>query len=147
MVDGAGSGPGYELELGPSGAVLRYLSVVTLEGIRDAAQALGRHPDFRPDMPTVWDFSGALSSSDLDSDDMRRLAREVAPIRAGGGRPRVAVVTKGKANFAGARMFGGLNERRLGVTLGVFREVEEARRWAFGEGAQPEAGGDAVYDR
>ena len=113
MVDGAGSAPGFELELGPSGAVVRYLSAVTLEGIGRAATALGAHPDFRPDLPTVWDFSAAASSSGLDSDDMRRLAREVAPIREGGGRPRVAIVTPDDANFAGARMFGGVNEARL----------------------------------
>ena len=126
MVDSAGESPGYELELSPSGAVLRYLSAVTIEGIRTAAQALGDHPAFRPDMPTVWDFSSATSSSALDADDMRRLAREVAPMREGGG------------NFAGARMFGGLNERRLPVHFNVFRDGEAARRWAFAAEADAE---------
>lgn len=147
MVDDAGSASGFELELGPSGAVVRYRAAVTVEGIRGAAEALGAHPDFHPDLPTVWDFSAAASSGDLGSDDMRRLAREVAPIRVGSGRPRVAVVTKGEANFAGARMFGGLNERRLSVDLGVFRDVAEARRWAFDENPRREGEGDLTGDR
>ena len=135
--------PGFELELGPSGAIVRYLTEVTAEGIRAAARALGEHPDFRADLPTVWDFSASGSPSGLDSDDMRKLARELAPMREGGGNPRVAVVTPDDANFAGARMFGGLNESRLRVNLGVFRDREEARRWAFeGEPGQERPSGE-----
>jgi hypothetical protein len=63
---------------------------------------------------------------------MRKLAHFVSPMREGGGRPRVAVVTPDDANFGGARMFGGLNEPRLLVELSVFRCPVEAERWAFG---------------
>lgn len=140
MTEQEGETPAFELRIEPEGATVRYLSAVSVEGIRAAVKALGSHPGFHADLPTVWDFSSASAPSGLDSDDMRRLARDVAPLRKGGRRPRVAVVTPSDANFAGARMFGGVNETRLNVQLGVFRAAEAARSWAFDPDPEGERG-------
>ena len=121
----------FELNVTDRGVVLRYRGAVTYDGIAEAAQAMAEHADFRPNLPTVWDFSMVESPSVLGADDMRRLASALAPLREGGGQPRVAIVTPHDANFAGARMFGGLNEARLLIDLGIFRNVSEAMKWAF----------------
>ncbi len=120
-----------EVEVTARGAIVRYRGPVTLEGIRQAAEAMAGDAAFSPDLPAVWDFT-ASERNRLEADDMRKLAHFVSPMREGGGRPRVAVVTPDDANFGGARMFGGLNEPRLLVELSVFRCPVEAERWAFG---------------
>ena len=122
----------FEIDVTDRGVMVRYRGSVSFEGISAAAHAMAVHPDFRPDLPTVWDFSVVESLSGLGADDMRRLASVVTPFRRGGGRPRVALVTPDDANFAGARMFNGLNEARLLIDLRVFRDAAEARDWAFG---------------
>ncbi len=122
---------GYDIEVGARGLIVRFRAQPTFEGLVAAAQSLGAHPDFGPATPTVWDFSAAPPAN-MSADEMRRLAPIVARIREGGGRPRVAIVTPKDANFAGARMFGGVNEPRIRVELSVFRSLHEARAWAFG---------------
>jgi hypothetical protein len=122
-----------QVEVTARGAIIRYRGPVTSQGIQEAAHAMADHESFLPSMPAIWDFSAAQGNG-LDADEMRRLAQALKPLREGGSRPRVAIVTPDDANFGAARMFGGLNEARLLVEIGVFRSAAEARSWAFGGG-------------
>jgi hypothetical protein len=124
----------YEIEVTKGRAVVRFVVRPTVEGVAAAAHEMAAHPEFTPATPTVWDLSRAPAAN-LDADGMRRLAPLVASIRDGANRPRVAIVSPQDANFAGARMFRGLNEPRLNAELAVFRDFDEAAAWAFGEGS------------
>jgi hypothetical protein len=125
-----------EIEVDQNGAVVHFRSEVTLEAVEAAVAALRQHPDFRPDLPTIWDFSGARGGG-LDPDQMRRLARSAGDHRRGGGRPRVAVVVPEQSNFGGARMFSSLGADAIHVELGIFRESATAYAWVFGHGDGP----------
>ena len=125
--------PTFEIRITPRGTEVRFRVSATFEGIRDAVAALGQRSDFRPEAPTIWDFSETRSPEPVGADDMRRLAPVVAPLREGAGHPRVAIVTPHDAAFAGARMFGGINDSKLHVDLAVFRCREEAEAWAYAD--------------
>ena len=122
------------------GAFVTYTGEVTLDGIVGAVAALREAPEFDPTVPTVWDFSGAESTG-LDADQMRTLAARVSALREGADRARVAVVASRDSDFAGARMFAGLAQDLLQATVSVFRTLDEATAWAFGEDSE-DAGPD-----
>jgi hypothetical protein len=130
-----------EIDVDRDGAVVHFRGVVTLEAVEAAVAALRDHADFRPELPTIWDFSGARGGG-LEPDQMRRLARSTGDHRRGGGRPRVAVIVPERSNFGGARMFSSLGADAIHVDLGIFREPGPARAWVSGR-ADDEPVGDA----
>jgi len=122
-----------EIEVDQDLAVVHFRDEVTLEAVESAVAALCSHADFRPDLPTIWDFSSALGGG-LDRYQMRRLALNAGEHRRGAGRPRVAVVAPKRSNFGGARMFSTVGADAIHVDLGIFRERAPAQAWIAGHG-------------
>ena len=123
------------------GILVRYTGVASAEGVLAAVDAMSAHEAFRPDVPTLWDFSGAEGTG-MDPDRMRQLAVRASRVREGAERPRVGLLMTSDADYGGARMFVGMNETRLPLDFRVFRDAAEAYEWTLGVSPAGEAAGE-----
>ncbi|MDX1495856.1 MAG: hypothetical protein R3253_17425 [Longimicrobiales bacterium] len=103
----------------------------TVELFERIIAALVGHPDFRVDLPTVWDMRESEGFGDFTRPELSRLLAVSRSARAGTPGYRVAMVTQRDVDFGVGRMMGAM-EQPTEITLGVFRDIDEARRWAFG---------------
>ena len=94
-----------QIAIDPSGGFLRVTptGALTYESFVEAFEALVAHESFHPGLNTLWDVRGA----------------------------RVAVAVGSDAAFGVARIYEAL-AADLPMEFRVFRDIEEAERWAAG---------------
>jgi hypothetical protein len=119
------------------GIVVRVVGEVSGSVIDGLVRRMAADPRFDPALPTVWDFSASIGLAALSAEALRGAATVLGRVREGGGRPRVAIVTARDADYGIARMFEGMNETKILVELGVFRDLDGAVAWAFDRAPEP----------
>ena len=106
---------------------VRYVGRVTPAHVMSAREAFVADPDFVPGMDFVADFTlGTLA--DFSTEDMKRVAVHGRRIALDWGPHRTALVAPADVAYGMSRMFQMLGTRP-GLTLQVFRDLEEAEAW------------------
>jgi hypothetical protein len=82
-------------------------------------------------MNALWDLREAVTT-DMSSDDVRKVAQMVKGRRPSGVSLRVALVVSRDADFGVARMFEAQLDPASHGDLQVFRDIDEATTWVCG---------------
>ena len=103
------------------------------EGLARQLDALLTHPEFRPGLRVILDYTD-LSWAAMSSSDVR--ARAEAGVRAAKmfGQARIAVVHRGLVAVGILRMLETFAGGSLGFEVEVFTTFPEARAWLRAEG-------------
>ena len=83
-------------------------------------------------MPAIWDVRESAGFAGLAPAELVRMLSISRRARSASAPYRVAMVAARDVDFGVGRMLGGSVSDREPLELGVFRDVEEAERWAFG---------------
>ena len=122
----------YELHVDARGVRVTIRSRVSVELFEEIVLAMVSDPRFRRDMPAVWDVRDSAGFGALSPAELVRMVGISRRARSATGRYRVAMVAARDVDFGVARMLGGSVSGREPLDLGVFRDVDEAERWALG---------------
>ena len=116
----------------PSGGFMRVTpaGALSYESFVEAFEALVAHESFHPGLNTLWDVRGA-PLADVPTETLRRIARFVIGRQDERRGARVAVAVGSDAAFGVARIYEAL-AADLPMEFRVFRDIEEAERWAAG---------------
>ena len=116
----------------PSGGFMRVTpaGALTYESFVEAFEALVAHESFHPGVNTLWDLRGAPLAG-VPTETLRRIARFVVGRQDERRGARVAVAVDSDAAFGVARIYEAL-AADLPMEFRVFRDIEEAERWAAG---------------
>ena len=68
-----------EIEVDQDGCVVHFRGAVTLNAVEAAVASLREHPEFRGELPTIWDFSGAEGGG-LDPEGEHREPAATRPL-------------------------------------------------------------------
>lgn len=98
------------------------------EDVRQAFAVRTSHPDFRPGMSILWDFSEG-NASRLTSEDIRKIAgQNKARLKRSGVPYKVAFLAPRDIEYGLSRMYEMFADASLAENR-VFRTLDEARRW------------------
>jgi len=113
-------------------AVITPAGQVTADGLIRAFVEMVEHPDFRPDMHSLWDMRQSVIGK-MTAADMSRIARFISarygPLRQGA---RVAIVADTDVGFGLSRMYEMMSEGVLPARVRSFRSLSEAEEWLSG---------------
>ncbi|MDX8404641.1 MAG: hypothetical protein R8K50_00645 [Mariprofundus sp.] len=112
-----------------SGTIVRTVKgKISTAEISDALQSSFRMPDFRPDMPVIWNLHAADISlmSATEMKQVIRLIMAAGSLR--GSHYPLALVADSDINFGIAKMFQGY-AFELPLQIGVFRDMGSAKNW------------------
>jgi hypothetical protein len=104
---------------------------LTYAEVRDALEELYARPDFDPAMNALWDLRDAVTT-DISSDDVRKIVQLVKGRRPSGVSSRVALVVSREADFGMARMYEAQLDSVSQGNLRVLRDIDEATAWVGG---------------
>jgi hypothetical protein len=104
---------------------------LTYAEVRDTLEELYAGPDFDPTMNALWDMREAVTT-DISSDDVRKVAQLVRGRPPIGVSSRVALVVSRDADFGMARMYEAQLDGASQSGLRVFRDIDEATAWVGG---------------
>ncbi len=114
-------------------AIATCTGVLGPDDAREGVAALWRDPRWSGRC-AIWDFRGA--KFDLSSSDVREVALFVLERQPDTPPMRVAFVTGRDVDFGVARIFEAFRDDPR-TDFGVFRDYDEAFRWARGEPGDP----------
>ncbi len=109
-------------------ARITFSGRVTHNDVVAAIFQLLDHPDFRSDMPSVWDYRGCEVEG-FSEEEMRQLGEVAHQTSGRHNEARLALVAGSDLQFGLSRMFIMLNEI-VHLEFEVFRDINEAERWA-----------------
>lgn len=122
----------YELRIDEHGAHITVRAAVSVDLFRSILETMQADPRFRSDMPSVWDARESAGFAALSDGELWKMVTISRRARSTGAPYRVALVTGRDADFGVGRMLGGAVSSSRAPELGVFRDLPEAERWAFG---------------
>ena len=106
--------------------VVRWTGDLTAEGIIEFLRDLVAHPDFRPNLNRLYDFSNA--NVELTVTGLRAIGTEIQNLDEAHGDRRVAFLVHQDLAYGMMRMFTAIGEN-LKADMKVFRDEAEARAW------------------
>jgi len=95
--------------------------------ILKAFQDLYDDADYSHTLHSLWDFRNC--TSDLSSEDLRRILHYEQTILSGPGAGKVALVVGSNLDFGLARMYHMLSEQKIDRLFMVFRDYNQALKW------------------
>ena len=84
--------------------------------------------DWRPGMSLLFDVAW-LDTDDIYSMDLEEVAATVAGLRGHFEHSKIAILVRSDLQFALAKQFQSLTEKRTSTRIGVFRNEELAKEW------------------
>jgi hypothetical protein len=99
---------------------------VGVAGLRRLMDAAWNDPAYTAVERSVWNFAEAWTA--MRTEDLLQLGPWIAANKAGRGAKVIAIVAPDDVVFGVGRMFDAL-QPGMGWTVGLFRELEPARRW------------------
>jgi hypothetical protein len=99
---------------------------VGVAGLRRLMDAAWNDPAYTAVERSVWNFAEAWTA--MRTEDLLQLGPWIAENKAGRGAKVIAIVAPDDVVFGVGRMFDAL-QPGMGWTVGLFRELEPARRW------------------
>ena len=118
-----------EIEIDTEKGIARLMpsGTVSVDGIIEMIHQMLEHPDFRPGMPSLWDYR-ACDAVNISTDDLRRIGNVASENAEQRGSARLAVVTGDDLQFGLSRMFAMMNDLQH-LDYAVFRDISEAEHW------------------
>ena len=105
---------------------------VVVDDLRRLMQAAWLDPAYTAVERSVWNFADAWTK--MRTEDLLQLGQWVTTNKSGRGAKIIAIVAPDDVVYGVGRMFDAL-QPGMGWTVGLFRELEPARRWLEGNGA------------
>ena len=99
---------------------------VVVADMRRLMEAAWRDPAYTAVERSVWNFAEAWTA--MRTGDLMQLGPWIAANKAGRGAKIIAIVAPDDVVFGVGRMFDAL-QPGMGWKIGLFRELEPARRW------------------
>ena len=131
---------GYELRVDGQGATIIVRGRATAGLFKAIIDELTLHPDFHLELPSVWDMRESEGFGQMTRAELSQLVMISRRARQGSKGYRVAMAAGGTLDYGVGRVLGGTVERAEIMEVGIFYDVDQAKRWAFGEGSAPASG-------
>ena len=103
---------------------------MTFDEIKSSYEAILSHPEFQEDMNSIWDMRDA-DASEFDSQDVIRLARYFETKLKNRVEFKVAVIVSRDLEHGLSRMYQ-VAAVDLPAKIGIFNNLEEAKKWVTG---------------
>jgi len=103
---------------------------MTFDEIKSSYEAILSHPEFQEDMNSIWDMRDA-DASEFDSQDVIRLARYFETKLKNRAEFKVAVIVSRDLEHGLSRMYQ-VAAVDLPAKIGIFNNLEEAKKWVTG---------------
>jgi hypothetical protein len=105
---------------------------ITFEEIKSSYEAVLTHPDFKDDFNSIWDIRDA-DASKFYSHDVIKIARYFETQTKTRAKYKVAVIVSRDLEYAISRKYQ-VAAADLPARIGIFIDLEEAKKWVTGTG-------------
>ena len=103
---------------------------MTFEEIKSSYEAILSHPDFQDDMNSIWNIRDA-DASKFDSQEVIRLARYFETRIKNRAEYKTAVIVSSDFEHGLSKMYQ-VAAADLPAKIGIFNNLEEAKKWVTG---------------
>lgn len=110
-------------------ARVKFNGVITPNSVIDAVMQILSHPEFKTNMPSLWDYRECDFSA-FNAQDLRRIGDVAHNTVEQNNNARIALLVEGDLQFGLSRMFVMLNEITH-LDFQPFRDEEKALQWVL----------------
>ena len=103
---------------------------MTFEEIKSSYEAILSHPDFQDDMNSIWNIRDA-DASKFDSQDVIKIARYFETQTKNRAKYKVAVIVSRDLEYGLSKTYQ-VAAADLPAKIGIFNNLEEAKKWVTG---------------
>lgn len=103
---------------------------MTVEEIKSSYESVRSHPDFQENMNSIWDIRGA-DASKFDSQDVIKVARYFETQTKNRAVYKTAVIVSRDLEYGLSKIYQ-VAAADLPAKIGVFNNLEEAKKWVTG---------------
>ena len=103
---------------------------MTVEEIKSSYESVRSYPDFQENMNSIWDIRGA-DASKFDSQDVIKIARYFETQTKNRAEYKTAVIVSRDLEYGLSKIYQ-VAAADLPAKIGVFNNLEEAKKWVTG---------------